>query len=122
VEKTEQFLREDISALYDFDLYRKYESIIKLTDDNAIAVGAKENRLCHAELSRLQKIKCGHYAFSVGKQRACGLSCEVLKIDGQPFFCMLCARQQIHTRRNTNRLNASTRWHDMLLPTHGDTD
>jgi len=100
---------------YDLEVYKKYDSIFKLVNDDDISHGALENRPCHDSLSILHQLDCGHYAYSEYRPVSCGGNCKVAQKGKKMLYCVLCIRQMF----DRNGRTSLRRWHDMLLPTFG---
>jgi hypothetical protein len=62
---------------YDFDIYKKDDSIFKLAGGDDISQGALENRPCHDSFCTLHQLDCGHYAYSEYRPVPCGANCKV---------------------------------------------
>jgi hypothetical protein len=111
---TPRFMTGEIHTRYGLDIYKKHSSIFKITNDDCILAGAKENRACHIGDSKLHKLVCGDYVYSENGQVPCGPDCETSNDDSKPFFCILCGRHKKSKNKDGNWI--SRRWHDTHLP------
>jgi hypothetical protein len=107
------FMRQDMVSLYDLDIYKKYESIFQVVDDDEVDQGAQENRTCHNGHSKCHKLSCGHFVYSEKQAWPCGMNCDLPHTNKKPFFCLLCVREILDNQQE----RLSRRWHDVLLPT-----
>ena len=110
--QTAEFLKECTPHIYEYDVFKKYESIVPLvTNDDVYHGQLPENRPCQDRLFQLHKLVCGHYVYTETSETPCGGNCVEIA-DQKPFFCLLCVR---HTLDFT-KVKQSRRWHDLLLP------
>ena len=112
VAKSKELLNQHIPDLYEYDLYRKYESIVKLVNNYAVQSPVEENRPCQNGHSKLHKLSCGHHVYSEQRAYPCGKNCEAVQTNQQSFFCLLCARHHL----DDTKIKVSRRWYDLLLP------
>jgi hypothetical protein len=88
IAKTGHFMAGPIHDRYELDVYKKYDSIVKLTTDEDISNGAKENRPCHNGFSALHKLDYDHLAYSEIHPIACGKNCKVPIVNSKLLFCV----------------------------------
>jgi hypothetical protein len=113
-QQTAEFLKECNRVTYEYDVFKKYESIVQMVDDNDVYHRQMpENRPCHNRRSKLHKLNCGHYVYTETNETPCGVNCAENNVSNdKAFFCTLCVR---HTLDFT-KVKQSRRWHDLLLP------
>jgi hypothetical protein len=113
--KTENFMAGPIHDRYELDVYKKYDSIVKLTTDEDVKKCTKEKRPCHNGDSKLHELSCGHLAYSEIRSLRCGPSCKIPYVGKKTMLCILCMRRE----QDKTKMGTTGRWHDMLIPRFG---
>jgi hypothetical protein len=112
-ELTQRSLKEDPVHSYNQDVFRKYDSIYRVTIKEEVHHhGAEETRPCLRTWSKVHKLNCGHTVFTE-KETCCGGNCDSIYGNcGDPqYFCQLCTRDDLRVPDSA----LPNRWYDLLL-------
>jgi hypothetical protein len=107
-------MKEDPVFSYDWDVFRRYDSIFRLARNYEIRHQGHENNFpCRLSWTKCHLLKCGHTVF-IGVETSCLSNCDNRRHNTsvKTYFCTLCTRDGLRTLRHL----APKRWHDVLLP------